>query len=92
MSRAAKNVPMCVVNIGYHCDLLMPADKGMKLVTLLQESIFVSRKYESRIGDKFIAGDAPEVQYSSVKADQVVMPSATLTPTRRKGPLLLESD
>jgi pyruvate/2-oxoglutarate dehydrogenase complex dihydrolipoamide dehydrogenase (E3) component len=83
---------MYVVNIGYHCELLMPADKGMKLVTLLQESMLVKLDYHSTSRNVYVAGDVPEVQYSSVKADQVVMPNAASTPQRRKGPLLLGSD
>lgn len=92
MSRAAKTVPMCVVSIGYHCELLMPAEKGMKLVTLLQESMLVKQDYHATTSRVYVAGDVPEVQYASVKADQVVMPNATPAPTRRKGPLLLGSD
>ena len=92
MSRPVKNVPMCVVSIGYHCELLMPAEKGMKLVTLLQESMLVSRNYDSTHRSMFVAGDVPEVQYASVKADQVAMPNATQSPTLRKGPLLLGRD
>jgi hypothetical protein len=92
MKCLAKNVPMCVVNIGYHCELLMPADKGMKLVTLLQESMLVRLDYQAASRNVYVASDAPEVTYSSVKANQVVMPNATPTPQRRKGPLLLENN
>jgi hypothetical protein len=92
MNRAAKSVPMCVVNIGYHCELLMPAEKGMKLVTLLQESMLVKHDYHATTRSVYVAGDVPEVLYASVKADQIAMPNATPTPTRRKGPLLIGSE
>lgn len=93
MSRAPKTGPMCVVNIGFHCELLMPADKGMKLVTLLQECMLVRVDYEtSKTRTVYIPGDVPEVSYSSIRADQILMPNATPTPARRKGPLLLEDN
>jgi len=90
MSRTMKNVPMCVVNIGFHCELLMPADKGMKLVALLQESLLVKTDYASSSRSKYIPGEVPEVNFTSVRADQIVMPMTVSTSRRPKGPLLLE--
>lgn len=93
MSRTTKSGPMCVVNIGFHCELLMPADKGMKLVALLQDSLLVRLDYQGTSAKNlYVSGDLPEVNYTSVKPDQVVMPQATVTTPRRKGPLLSGND
>lgn len=69
-----KPVPMCCVSIG-HSDYLMPADKGMKLVDLLQ-SAFATRK---DFGDRnyfYVIGDQPEVEFALVRPSQIRQQSA----------------
>jgi hypothetical protein len=78
MSRAAaapkKAVPMCCVSIG-HRNYLMPVDKGMKLVELMQFAFetdkgFGERDYTYQIGEQ------PSVEFSLVKPAQI-KPRAT---------------
>lgn len=92
MTRATKTGPMCIVSIDHLCELLMPAEKGMKLVALLQDSVRVDQDYQVLSRRTYITRDVPEVQYNAVKPDQIVMPQASTSAQRRKGPLLLERD
>lgn len=72
MSRPAapkKPVAMCCVTIGYE-EYLLPADKGMKLVELLQSAFKTERKYGGG-GYFYYLGDQPEVVLTLVKASQL---------------------
>lgn len=64
---------MCCVAIGYQTYLL-PSDRGMKLVELLQSAVECERTYD--IGFAYVPGDQPEVTYAVVKASQIKAPSA----------------
>jgi len=77
-----KPVAMCCVTIGYK-EYLLPADKGMKLVELLQSAFETEKKYESR-GYTYYVGDQPEVELALVKASQLKQK------TNDGGQLLLE--
>lgn len=71
MSRPAapkKPVAMCCVSIGYQ-DFLLPADKGMKLVELLQSAFQVEKSYANRTS--YVVGDQPEVELALVRASQI---------------------
>lgn len=64
-----KTVVMCCVTIGYR-EYILPADKGMKLVELLQSAFETEKKYEGR-GYSYYVGDQPEVELALVKASQL---------------------
>lgn len=66
-----KNVPMCVVRIGYGNSLLMPVSEGTKLIALLQQAVQVNERY-IRHERRYAIGDQPEVEMVTVKADQIV--------------------
>lgn len=86
-----KQVPMCVVAIGFNC-LLLPASKGMRVVELLQGAIEVDRRFESR-ADTYTVNDEVHVEYQSVKASQLRAREATpRDPPAQRGPLLLGGD
>ena len=59
---------LCCVSIDYHC-LLLPADKGRKLVELLEDAVRVRQHFDT--GPVFVVEDAVQVEYHSVKPDQV---------------------
>jgi len=87
MSRAPvtkKPVAMCCVSIAYN-DYLMPADKGMKLVELLQ-SAFAARKGYGDHGYTYAFGEQPSVELSLVKASQI---KARRADTNAAGQMLL---
>jgi hypothetical protein len=72
MSRPAaskKPVAMCCVSIGYE-HFLLPADKGMKLVELLQSAFHVEKEYANR-GYVYLVGDQPGVELALVRASQI---------------------
>lgn len=71
-TRAVKNVPMCCVRIGYQ-DFLLPADKGMKLVELMQHAVSCERSFATR-DYNYKVEDAPAVEFCMVKPSQLVMP------------------
>lgn len=68
---ARKNVPMCVVRIGYGNSLLMPVTEGTKLIALLQQACQVDERYFQH-ERRYVLGDQPEVEMVTVKADQIV--------------------
>ena len=73
MSRPAKPVPMCCVSIG-HQDVLLPFAAGMKLVELMQNAVGTRKRF-SGLEYQYIVGDQLNVEFVSVKPNQVVMPS-----------------
>ncbi len=65
----AKPVQMCCVSVGYST-YLMPADKGMKMVELLQSAFECKKDYaDGRYA--YVIGSQPEVELALVKKDQV---------------------
>jgi hypothetical protein len=83
-TRAAKNAAMCCVSID-HNDFLLPADKGMKLVELLQHAVCCDRHYESR-DYSYKVHDAPAVEFYLVKPSQIVMPQGKRQQLALEGP------
>lgn len=69
MTTAKKPVPMCCVTIDFRC-YIMPADKGMKLVELLQTAFEADKNYADR-GYVYGVGDQPEVEFAMVKPSQI---------------------
>lgn len=67
-----KPVQMCCVQIG-HYSYLMPADKGMKVVEMLQAAFECRKDYADR-GYVYIVGAQPEVELALVRSDQVRAP------------------
>lgn len=65
-----KPVAMCCVTIGYH-KYLLPSDKGMKLVEILQSALQTEKQYDSRLNCVYYVGDQPEVGLTLVKASQL---------------------
>jgi hypothetical protein len=88
MSRPVKPVPMCCVSIGYHVELIMPTDKGMKLVDILQSSFVCKKDYEERGYVYRPEDEAPCVEFATVSPKQI----RAMTTPRRAGTLLLEND
>jgi hypothetical protein len=79
-----KAVPMCCVTIGYQ-HYLMPADKGMKVVELMQSAFECEQRYEDR-GMQYQVGEPPQrVVFEMVRPGQIVQPR----PAAPAGPLLL---
>lgn len=86
MATTRKPVPMCCVSIGYSVELLLPTDKGMKLVEILQSSFVCRKDFE---GHNFVYRAEDEalcVEFQTVSPKQI---RAMKTP-RPDGPLLLE--
>lgn len=88
MARApAKATPMCCVSIGYGVDLMLPADKGMKLVEILTHAVEANKAYEHG-GYIYTPQAVPEVQYVVVNASRIRMPSATAPEAAADGVVL----
>lgn len=60
---------LCCVSIDYH-SLLLPADKGRKLVELLEDAVRVRQHFDGRT-PVFLIEEPVQVEYHSVKPDQV---------------------
>lgn len=74
-ARQTKPVAMCCVTIDYH-QFLMPADKGMKVVELLQSAFHCERRYDETSNYKYEVGEQPQVEFALVRPNQVVEPAA----------------
>lgn len=87
MSRAPlkKAVAMCCVTIG-HQDFLLPADKGMKLVEIMQ-SAFKTEKHYGERAYAYYLGDQPAVELALVRESQLKP-----KPTNQDGQRLLGVD
>lgn len=77
---------MCVVSVDFQY-LMLPADKGMKLVELLQSAVRVEPEYRDR-DYSYQVGEQPSVEYKSVKASQVRMPTSPAAPVPGSNPAL----
>lgn len=73
MSRPAKTVPMCCVTINYQ-KFLMPADKGMKVVELMQSAFACEESYGERGYVFQPETEQPSVEYKLVRANQIKAP------------------
>lgn len=81
--------PLCCVRIDFH-SLLMPADKGRKLVELLESAAQVRQRYDGGAIYE-LTGDDLEVEYQTVKASQVrAAPGVVPSPSRAIGHELLK--
>ena len=69
MSTAKKPVPMCCVSIDFSY-YIMPADKGMKLVELLQSAFQANKNFADR-GYVYSVAEQPEVEFALVKPSQI---------------------
>jgi len=83
-----KQVPMCVVKIGFE-SYLMPSTKGLKLVELVQGAVRVEYDYQGR-SNAYIVGDEVSVEYQSIKASQLRARPTDAPPAAPRGPLLIE--
>lgn len=82
MSRV-KPQQMACVTIGY-IDFLLPADKAMKVLPLLQEAVRCQEAYEERSEVFRVDPDPMRLEIKLIRADQVRMPQGAVpTPQRR---------
>lgn len=65
-------VPMCCVTIDYR-DYLLPMDKGIKLVELLQSAVLTEKTFMPDDID-FYAGKPPHLELEPVKPSQIKFP------------------
>lgn len=73
-TRQVKNVQMCCVAIGYQ-HFLMPFDKGMRLVELMQHAVSCQQDWHEH-QNRYVIGEQPTVEFVAVKPNQVVAPSS----------------
>jgi hypothetical protein len=69
---ATKPTQLCCISIGY-MDYLMPMDKGLKLMELMQYAVEVDKRYEDR-GYEFLVKEQPRCGIEMVKPSQVKTP------------------
>lgn len=82
MTPPKKPVHMACVRIGFQ-DLLMPSDKAMKVMELLQSAFECNREYGDR-DYQYHVGDQPRLELCLVKPNQIVAPTKA-TPTKLLG-------
>lgn len=89
---APKHQPLAFVEIGL-VDLLMPLDKSLQLVALLQHAVTCNPTYDDHHRQRYIPGTTPDVRIVNVRPDQLVAPiQPTDAPRRRQAPLQLTGD
>lgn len=83
MTAPRKPVPMCCVTID-HNTFLLPVDKGMKLVELMQHAVSCDCRYDA--GYRYLVRETPSIELAVVKPSQVVMPRGAEPPLALEGP------
>jgi hypothetical protein len=83
VTAARKAVAMCCVAID-HNSFLLPVDKGMKLVELMQHAVACNIRYEA--GYRYLVRETPSIELTLVKPSQVVMPRGAELPLALEGP------
>jgi len=79
----------CIVTLGYQ-RLLLPKAQALKLMDLASTAMTVDYDY-SGDGIRYRVEAPLEVEVTTVRPGQVVMPAAEMNPTRpKRGQLLLE--
>lgn len=81
MAAKMKSGPMCIVTI-WHRDYLMPVSAGMKIVQLMSEAIEVDADYQGGGDYVYTVGKPAKVEFSTVRADQLRMPTPAAKPLR----------
>ncbi len=77
MTRAKPAVQMACVSIDYQ-DFLLPADKAMKVLALMQEAAKCDHRYRERT-EVFEVGEEPlRLALKLINADQIRMPIGTM--------------
>jgi hypothetical protein len=70
MTAPKRVVQMAHVRVGY-TDLLMPSDKALKLVEMLQSAVECSQEYEPQRGYVYYLGAELRVELALVKPSQL---------------------
>ena len=81
----AKATPLACLTIGYQ-RFLMPQDKAMKVAELMQHAVTCEVDYHD--GYTYTPQEAPDIQFSLVRANQVRMPAGEAAPVFAKPRLL----
>lgn len=82
---------MCVVTIGYQ-HLLLPADAGLKVISLLRDGLEVERDYGSDHREKFVVGDRPRCELQMVSSRDLRAPVDDVVQRTPRGPLMIGKD
>lgn len=88
MTRTPKSETMCVISIGFGNDLLLPLDKGVALVKLLNGAVECSRDF--RISGKVRYNVLPEplrLELITIASCQIIMPPSQPKLSTRRSPL-----
>ena len=87
MTRSTKPVQMARLTIGYQ-NILLPADKAMKVAEALQHAVKVERSWGDR-AEVFTVEEEPlSVEFSLVHPSQIRMPSGEPFPAATTKPAL----
>lgn len=78
-SRATKPVQMACLTIGYQ-DYLLPADKAMKVMTLMQGVVHCRMSFDHRPPLYLVGAQPVELELKLIQHSQVRMPSAEVHP------------
>ena len=83
MTRVTKRaVSMCCIRIGYQ-HYLMPADKGLKVIDLLQAAFECREEYGERNYLYYPQEGQPQVELKLVRQEQLRAPMPEVQPQRR---------
>ena len=91
MTRTVKPVSLCIISIDHFMRILMPFDKGVKLVQLLEGSFCCEVDYATTDRVYVPEKDPLSIELKLVKASQIKTQKQPVQ-SPRTGPLLLESD
>ena len=88
---ARQTAQYCIVTIGYQ-RLLLPQAQGLKLMEITSKALECSHEYDSTKGRYlYRVGDPLEIEVTTVREEQLIMPAAEMVPAKpkRQAPLRL---
>lgn len=83
MKQPQKSVQMCCVTLGY-TNYVMPADKGMKVVALMQSAVSCSEEYEDQQWIYRTDEEPKAVEFKLIQQGQLRGPMAPASPRQTR--------
>lgn len=81
-----KAVQMCCINIGYY-RLLIPMEKGMKVITLLSEAVECTLDLDGK-GVRYQINEQPSIDFTMVRPDQIIFRDGSYVGQHGKEPFI----
>lgn len=72
---------LCVVKLGFQ-SFLLPQAQAVKFLDLASNALAAEYEYSDTRRMQYRIGDPPEVELTTVRADQLIMPESAMKPAK----------